>query len=600
MRIRIALLALPPLVILLTAPFMVQLMKVREQAGIDRQAAERLTLYRQTIIGEYNKYRYLPYMLARDPRATEVLAEPDKAERANRFLDEMTANSGADILYVMDGAGNTVAASNWQKEFSLIGRNYSFRPYFKAALNGREGRFFAIGLTTGRPGLFLARPTPVDGVPVGVAVVKVDMRPLERAWAEGGETVFATDASGVVFLSSVADWRYKTLEPLRPGVLEKIRTNRQYAGKPLDTLADRPASDDRQLTIDGQAFRWNEAEVGLMGWKLHYLTPVVAANANAGLIWALAIGLSLLYAIALLVLRGRALRRASAILRQESADLRDLNERLVEEVEERRRVERELRTAQEGLARSSRLAAVGQMSAAVAHELNQPLAALRMFVAGTRKFLDAGKTDSARENLGEIDALEHRMAILTQELKRFARPAESRIERVDLRDNIREAAKIARPRFEETGVELEVTLSDDELLVETAPLPVEQVLLNLMRNGADAASSMNEGAVRLDVQRGDDTIAILVADNGKGVPEELRDRIFDPFFTTKLSSGGLGLGLSISARIAEDIGGSLSVTGNDSGGATFVFCLPALREGTGSGVTRKGGDDKLIQEVAAE
>jgi two-component system C4-dicarboxylate transport sensor histidine kinase DctB len=600
MRIRIALLALPPLVVLLIAPFMVQLMKVREQAGIDRQAAERLTLYRQTIIGEYNKYRYLPYMLARDPRATIVVDIQKPTEPANRFLQEMAENSGANLLYIMDRNGDTLAASNWQDELSLVGRNYGFRPYFQSAIKGEEGRFFAIGATIGEPGLFLSRPTPVNGDPIGVAVVKVDMRPLEQAWAEGGEIVFASDENGVIFLSSVPEWRYRLLRTLSDDVLTRIRETRQFAGRPLERLSGPTGNSEKQLLVEGRAYRWNQADVGFMGWQLHYLTPVVAANANAGLIWALAIGVSLLYAIALLILRGRALRQASALLKQESADLRDLNQRLVEEVEERRRVERELRTAQEGLARSSRLAAVGQMSAAVAHELNQPLAALRMFVAGTRKFLDAGKTDSARDNLGEIDALEHRMAILTQELKRFARPAESRIERVDLRDNIREAAKIALPRFEETGVDLEVTLPDDELLVETAPLPVEQVLLNLLRNGADAASSMNEGAVRLHVERREDTIAVLVGDNGKGVPDEIRDRIFDPFFTTKLSSGGLGLGLSISARIAEDIGGSLSVAGNEKGGATFEFCLPALREGAGSGVTKQGGDKQGIQEVAAE
>ncbi len=575
MHISRILLALPPLAVLLVAPFMVQLITAREEADIDRTAAERLTLYRQTIVGEYNKFRYLPYMLARDPRATEVLRSFGKTAEANRFLNEMAVNSGADILYVMNRAGDTLAASNWQSEFSLVGRNYNFRPYFKSALQGKEGRYFAIGLTTGRPGLFLARPTPVEGNPEGVAVVKVDMRPLERAWAEGGETVFASDENGVVFLSSVADWRFKALAPLDAETVEKIRTTRQYAKQPLDLLSQSSALSGNLLTIGTTKYRWNQAEVGLMGWKLHYLTPISQTGANAWLIWALAIGISLLYAVALLVLRGRSLRRASALLQQESADLRQLNERLVDEVEERKRVERELRTAQEGLARSSRLAAVGQMSAAVAHELNQPLAALRMFVAGTRKFLDIGRTDEARDNLSEIDGLQHRMAVLTQELKRFARPAESRIECVDLKDNIREAAKIALPRFEETGVKLDISLPDGPLRLETAPLPVEQVLLNLLRNGADAASQVAEGKVSLDVERCETSIVMRVTDNGQGIPDEIREKIFDPFFTTKLSSGGLGLGLSISTRIAEDIGGSLSIAGNDCGGATFVFSLPA-------------------------
>jgi len=578
MRIRLILLALPPLALLLIAAILVQLIAVRDQESVDRKASERLTLYRQTILGEYDKYRYLPYMLARDPRATVVLNMQKTTESANRFLQEMAENSGANLLYIMNANGDTLAASNWQDELSLVGRNYGFRPYFKAAIGGAEGRFFAIGATLGEPGLFLSRPTPVEGTPRGVAVVKVDMRPLEQAWAEGGEIVFASDANGVICLSSVSEWRYKLLHALSGGVLARIRETRQFAGLPLELLSDASGNGENVLAIDGRRYRHNQADVGLLGWKLHFLVPVEETRGNLWPVWVSAIGLSLLYAVGVLVFRGRALRRASALLRRESEELRELNLRLTDEVEERRRIERELLKAQEGLARSSRLAAVGQMSAAVAHELNQPLAALRMFVAGTRKFLEKLNIDAARENLSEIDALQHRMAALTQELKRFARPAESRIESIDLKENIRAAAKIALPRFEETGVDLEVTLPEEPLRLETAPLPVEQVLLNLLRNGADAASQVAEGKVVLKAKRLEEAIVIEVSDNGAGVPEEIREKIFDPFFTTKLSSGGLGLGLSISGRIAEDIGGSLTVATNAFGGATFTLTLPAARE----------------------
>lgn len=596
MRTRFILLALPPLVLLLIAAVIVQLIAARDEESVDRKASERLTLYRQTILGEYDKYRYLPYVLARDPRATIVLNMQQTTESANRFLEEMAENSGAYLLYVMNTDGDTLAASNWRDELSLVGRNYGFRPYFQAAMAGEEGRFFAIGATIGEPGLFLSRPTPVEGTPRGVAVVKVDMQPLERAWAEGGEIVFASDANGVIILSSMSEWRYKVLQELSDDVLAKIRRTRQFAGLPLEPLSDSSGTAENVLAIDGRHYRHNQADVGLLGWKLHFLVPVAETKENLWPVWVSAIGLSLLYAVGVLVFRGRALRRASALLRQESEELRELNLRLTDEVEERKRVERELIKAQEGLARSSRLAAVGQMSAAVAHELNQPLAALRMFVAGTRKFLEKLNIEAARENLSEIDALQHRMAALTQELKRFARPAESRIECIDLKEHIRAAAKIALPRFEETGVELTVDLPDEPLHLETAPLPVEQVLLNLLRNGADAASQVADGKVQLEAHRLEEAIVIKVSDNGAGVPEEIREKIFDPFFTTKLSSGGLGLGLSISGRIAEDIGGSLSVATNDFGGATFTLSLPAARDVP----PRRDGRRKEIPETKPE
>ena len=368
-------LALPPLVFLAAAFVLVQLFLDLDEDGADRKAAERLTLYRQTILGEYQKYRYLPYMIARDPRATSALATGRPDETANRFLQEMADNSGADLLYVMNRDGTTLAASNWRDELSLVGRNYAFRPYFKSAIEGAEGQFFAIGATLGEPGLFLSRPTPVSGTPTGVAVVKVDMRPLEAAWAEGGETVFASDENGVIFLSSRPEWRYRTLAELPSEVRETIDTTRQYATQELDPVSDQPVSTSKLLTIDGNLFRHNAADVGLLGWTLHFLVPLEETRKSVLPIWTVAIALCLVYAIILLVLRGRRLRKTSVQLRQESADLKQLNSRLVGEIQERRRIARELLEAQRGLARSNRLAAVGEMSAAVVHELSQPLAA---------------------------------------------------------------------------------------------------------------------------------------------------------------------------------------------------------------------------------
>ncbi len=573
---RLLYLALPPLLLVLAAFVLVELFLDLDEDTVDRKAAERLTLYRQTILGEYQKYRYLPYMIARDPRATAALGLGQPVDSANRFLQEMAENSGADLLYVMNASGTTLAASNWQDQLSLVGRNYSFRPYFKSAMNGEEGRFFAIGATLLEPGLFLARPTPVSGEPVGVAVVKVDMGPLEEAWAEGGEIVFASDENGVIFLSSRPEWRYGTLSQLPADVRRTIDATRQYAGQSLDPVGETAVQARELATIGDRTYRHNTAEVGLLGWTLHYLVPVEETRKSIFPIWATTIALCLTYAVIVLGLLGRRQRKASAELQRESADLKELNTRLVGEIKERRRVEQELLEAQRGLARSNRLAAVGEMSAAVVHELSQPLAALRMFVAGTRKFLDKGDTRTASENLNEIDQLQMRMASLTQELKRFARPGESRIEKIDLRESIRTAEKIAKPRFEETGVRLALDLPDHPLEVETAPLRIEQILVNLLRNGADATAAQEKGEVRLEAALDDRTVRLRISDNGPGIPEDMRERIFDPFFSTKASSGGMGLGLAISMRLAEDLGGSLSVAANLPKGAVFDLRLPAL------------------------
>ncbi|MEP4769133.1 MAG: ATP-binding protein [Roseibium sp.] len=588
-------LLLPPLILVSAASVLVQLFMELDEDSVDLKAGERLTLYRQTILGEYQKFRYLPYMIARDPRATSALGLGHPVVSANQFLEEMAQNSGAEILYVMNEDGTTLAASNWQEPQSLVGRNYAFRPYFKAAMQGREGQYFAIGMTTGRPGLFLARPTPVEGTPNGVAVVKVDTSQLERAWVEGGELVFASDADGVIFLSSQPEWRYRTLSALSPDARKKLAAARKYVGQALEPISKGAVRSSNSLTIDGKVYRHNSTEVGLLGWNLHFLVPAEETHTSALPIWAVTFTLCLLYAVVVLVMRGRRLRKTSVELRQESADLKQLNTRLVGEIQERRRVEHELLEAQRGLARSNRLAAVGEMSAAVVHELSQPLAALRMFVAGTRKFLENGDTDTAAENLHEIDSLQMRMANLTQELKKFARPGESRIEKVDLRESIRAAEKLVRPRFEETSVRLVLEFPDDSLDVETAPLRVEQILTNLLRNGADAAVGEDNAEVRLEASHDGGMIRLRITDNGPGIPEDLMERIFDPFFSTKTSSEGMGLGLAISMRLAVDLGGSLSVSANLPKGARFDLTLPAIVKATADRT-----DSKSMDQDAAE
>uniref|UniRef100_UPI003BA8640E sensor histidine kinase n=1 Tax=Stappia sp. TaxID=1870903 RepID=UPI003BA8640E len=541
------------------------------------RARERLSLYRETVLRELEKFRYLPHVLARDPRAAAVIEDPAMMLASSRFLKDMAATTGADALYVMNEEGLTVAASNYDSLGSFVGRNYSFRPYFSAALDDELGQFYAVGATTGKPGFFFARATPPGEGPRGVFVVKVDLAGLQQGWRDAGETVFLTDRNGVIFLGTRPDWLYSSLEPLSDMVVAAIRSNRQYGGVPLPSLQDGPA-DAEVLSLDGEAWRQGQLKVGVLGWTVHYLTPEARLHAGRDIVWLAAVALILLYALVFLLLRSRALGRATRRLQRHAADLRGLNRRLSAEIEERRRVERELRETQAGLARASRLAAVGEMSAAVAHELNQPLAALGMFVSGARLFEERGDGEALRENLDEIDALRHRMATLTQELKRFARPGESRIENVDLRECLKTSAKLLRPRVEETGTSLALHLPGEAVVASTAPLRLEQVLVNLLRNAVDACQAAPSPRVEGRLGREDGFAVIRISDNGLGVPEDLRDRIFEPFFSTKPASGGLGLGLAISARIVEDLGGTLTIGTGENGGACFVLRVPLEAE----------------------
>ncbi|SDT90345.1 ATP-binding protein [Stappia sp. ES.058] len=587
--LRFALLILPVLGVLAAAVFAADWVERQSEASSDARARERLTLYRETLLRELEKFRYLPYLVARDPRATAVLEDPQQAEAANLFLKDLTAATGAEALYVMNAEGRTVAASNFDTASSFMGRNYAFRPYFQTARDGGEGQFFAVGATTGKPGFFFARATPKDAAVQGVVVVKVDMDRLEQSWRDGGETVIVSDVHGVVFLGTQDAWRYASIAPLTDMVVAAIRENRQYGGVRLSSLQEGDA-DAQEIAIAGTPYRQARLKVGLLDWTIHYFTPRAEIEAVRGIVWAGALTLILLYVVAMLVVRGRRLGQLTAGLKRDAAGLRDLNSRLVGEIDERRRVETELREAQAGLARASRLAAVGEMSAAVAHELNQPLAALGMFVSGARLYQARGEATAVLENLDEIDALRLRMASLTQELKRLARPGESRIETVDMRDCLKTSAKLVRPRIEETGVALHLDLTGAALPASTAPLRVEQVLVNLLRNAIDACHLAPAPCVEARAWTQDGHILIEIADNGAGIPEDLRERIFEPFFSTKPAASGLGLGLAISARIVDDLGGTLKIHDSVSGGAAFVLSLPQARQATGRTEDRNPGN----------
>ncbi len=569
------LLLLVPILVMWAAAFLLsrQLLETAVFEA-DEKAHERLTLYEETILGELDKFRYLPYIIARDARADAALTEAGRRQTANLFLQDLTSASGAAALYIMDVSGTTVSASNWDQPRNFLGENYSFRPYFQQALQHGTGDYFAIGSTTGEPGFFFARAMPVEGAPLGVAAVKVDMRPLEKSWADGGEAVFVTDQHGIVFLSSHGDWRYRTIAPLSDAVRQQISGSRQYGEQALLPLSIETEPGEPWSMLGGTEYRHAHTDFGFDGWRLHFLTPASDIASGTWIVWSIAGVGSLLYLVLLQYLSGRALGRTSAQLRLESAALRELNERLVDEIDERRRVERELRRTEGDLARAGKLAAVGQMSAAVAHELNQPLTAMRMFIAGARVFLDKNDQKSVEDNLGEIDHLQMRMAAITRELKRFSRPVDDRLEVTSLSGCIDASLKLNAGLIAEKNVTVERNMPDRDILLETLPLRLEQVLVNLLRNGIEACGERVDPTLLISASVENDAVSIGVEDNGSGIEDDVRDKIFDPFVSTKLENGGLGLGLSISYRLIKDLGGDIQVSESVLGGARFDVCLP--------------------------
>ena len=234
----------------------------------------------------------------------------------------------------------------------------------------------------------------------------------------------------------------------------------------------------------------------------------------------------------------------------------------------------DLMEAQEGLIHAGKMAALGQMSAAIAHELNQPLAAIQTFVASTRIFAERGDAATVAENLAMIDDLTRRMAEITGHLKTFARKTPGRRLPVSIARTVERALMLVDSSLRQDGVQVARDIPESAWMLGDE-IRLEQVFVNLLRNAADAMKGGK--ARRLSVTAADTDTAfwtVRVADTGTGIAIADIDKLFDPFFSTKEVGQGLGLGLSLSYGIVRDFGGSIRAENNPDGGAAFVVQLP--------------------------
>lgn len=546
-------------------------------AEVRRIGDERLALYASTVDGALDRYRYLPFVLGLNADVRALVGAGAPAERVNIYLETVNARAGSAALYVMNTRGDTVASSNWSLPQSFVGQNYAFRPYFKRALAGEAGEFFAIGVTTGQPGYFMSAPIHGPNGVIGVAVVKVDLDRLQADWADGGETVMVSDANGVIFLSSRPEWKYHSLAALDAATMAQIRARRQYKETPITPLAlSRPRAEAPDtIDIGNEGFVERVRSLTQPGWKLHYLSPTAAMREQVfGVVAITTVSASLLV-VFVLYLRERRERQRSRDQAREAAALRASSERLQAEVDERRRAEHELRSTQNELIQAGKLAALGQMSAAIAHELNQPIAAIRTYMASARRLLELQRPQTLADTLDAVGDLTERMALITGQLKTFARKSEGRNAPVAMNEPIEAALILLDGQLRAAAVDPVVRLATPAPVVLGDPVRIEQVLVNLIRNGLDAMRACAAPALTLTVSVEGGEAVLCVQDRGHGIPETALDQLFDPFFTTKEVGEGVGLGLSITYGIVADMGGTVRARNNTDGpGASFTVRLP--------------------------
>ncbi|EIU7087133.1 TPA: ATP-binding protein [Pseudomonas aeruginosa] len=555
--------------------------QARQQAlrAEGEQVRKQLDLYAGSLQTLIERFRSLPAVLALDPDLRAALAGPIDGElqqRLNLKLESINLAARSSTLELLDRTGLAVAASNWNLPTSYVGHNYGFRPYFRQTIAQGSGRFYAVGVISGIPGYFLSHAVRAeDGSFLGAIVVKLEFPDLERQWNQTPDLVLASDAKGIVFLANHAGWRYRELEPLDTVDRFELAETRQYDRQPLTPLRHqtlRSYGEDSRLarveSADGEKdYLWQSRDLPNDGWTLHLLRDTASIQDDVATARLAAAGtwLALVFLGLFLHQRWRIAR-----LRQRS---REELERLVEQRTA------DLRTAQDGLVQAAKLAALGQMSAALAHEINQPLTAQRMQLASLRLLLDAGRHDEARQALPRIDQMLERMAALTGHLKTFARKSAGGLrERIELGHVVEQAQQLLLPRIRAERVEIEQALLWPAWVMGDA-IRLEQVLVNLLRNALDAVAGQERPWIRLALQRLGGDWVLSVADNGGGIPAEHLGSVFDPFFTTKPVGEGLGLGLAVSYGIVHELGGRLQVA-NAEAGAVFSLILPAAPDDT--------------------
>ena len=678
------------------------------------------------------KYQHMPTLLASNDRVKKALRDGFESDvnQLNQELEQINRITEASDSYILNTDGLTIAASNYRESASFVGRNFSFRPYFQDAIQGKPGRYYALGTTSKRRGYYFSYPVYEGDSIIGVAVVKVDLTQFEKRFANQHYEFLLLDPDGIVFSSSRSDWLYRVFGELSHAELQRIADSQRYYGQSIeklaiiyqkkfdeksqiiDVLANTLARDETEL--ERLSFLKMSRPIRLLNFKISILAPLKTINEEIALwraifaggvtITALLLGLAMLrtrmlrersdanemtrhnqayireviqntqaglvtldehhkiesfnpaveklvgqplaplvglplsvlfqseeqeratlsfhddfleatndLGIKVLTREGRLCysdqtavpvemtlcemqlpNRLSYLVtfhdmterkryeqeitqarieleervRERTFELEGANSRLRNEIEEHRGTQREL-------IQTAKLAVLGQLSAGINHELNQPLTAIRAFAGNGLKFLDRGQYEQAHTNLQHISQLGHHMGDIIARFKVFARKGDVQQGPIAVQTAIMGALKIMGPRYKEVDIKL-VVVEDQGFIVNGDMVFLEQVLVNLLANAADAIleEPNRERWVRIEQTMSENQVVICVQDSGNGLSDDAIKHLFEPFFTTKSSGLGLGLGLSISQRIIEAMGGQISAQNQVNGGAKFCVTLP--------------------------
>ena len=560
---------------------------------MELKAADALQVQSEAVMNQLEKYRFIPAILARRSAVQAfVVADPGSNAklgatiRLRELLERTAGLSGAVDIALADASGEVLFSTNGFITTNMItGNELSIAP-----LQGRLGRASISG-AGGRRTYAFSAVVPTARGREAIIIVAAPIEGIERAWALTGAPIFATnDAMEIVAANPLTRELSQAalpalLNPDRRGQVEKEIGHRLF---------------DRPITI--------------LDWNLHVLEttePVRRAKSTAGTIVILSCALVGFVLMALFSrmqqrMRRDRLEKANALrlerkVRERTRELSEANAALEAEISERRQAEAALLNAQKNLIHAEKLAAIGQVSATLAHEYNQPLAAIRTYSENAERYLDRGRGEKVHENLARISALVDRLAHLSRTLLSFASRKEAAVAPVTLRDPIEDAIRLAAPKAKQRHAVIDFASENARVQVMGERIALGQIFLNLIVNGIDAVPSGATPRILISASEEDGRVAVSVADNGTGIADSDMERIFDPFYTTKDVGEGLGLGLSIANETLQKIGGELRAE-NSGNGAVFKVILVRSSDNEdrpdGNAGNRKNRKGRTAREIA--
>lgn len=547
---------------------------MRQQAARD---AVPLQLAVEGLRAALDRYAPLPALIAERPELTALLNDPGNTAltaAVNEDLRQTAATVKASDVYLMDISGRTVAAATYREAGTYLGRNFSYQTYFTQALNGDLSSFSIHGTTTGERGYFYAAPVEEGERIVGVLAIKFNIAAFESIWRGVDSEFMVTDRNDFVFMSSRPDWHFRALRPLSDATRRLIAQNMQYPIDRIDLLpvTTIPLNAEAVLVRIGDAPRESyvltSQRLTDMEWTMASLSPTRPATLNALSTLAIA-GLTVLLVLAaMLAYLLKQARQAEAFAREQEAK-RVLETAVADRTADLQTALADLRQTQTDLIQAGKLSALGQMSAALSHEFNQPLAAVKSYADNASAFLDRNRPDEVRDNISRISKMADRMATISAHLRNFARRPQQAIGPLSLNAVVQDALGVIDMRLASEGGRVAYDPPEETVWVTGGHVRLQQVVVNLINNALDAMEDQPDRTVFMNISG----TALQVRDTGPGIAHDKVSHIFDPFFTTKPPGKGLGLGLSISYNIVSDFGGTLSVANHPDGGAVFTVTL---------------------------